>query len=213
MQSTSTLILCLIFLIFPIECERRALKMDNCSVNDKIAEIKRCDLADGKVNTGFNIIVPQNEFFVSSFGRKIQKYMKIQQKIFNSRKSLQISKFSHNINSKFHLQLMFCVHKCEDKKFIPVGKCQTYNHCDFIKNVSNRRLLNPFVSKIIAFWKFSKVTIMLKPCPVSGSFELSNLDINVDFLTFLPKGILRWTTKAHNGREMIFLNKVIFMNN
>lgn len=51
-------------LILEIKCERKLLKIENCTTDEKIIRMDRCELNEGKLNVVINFIEPQDEYMV-----------------------------------------------------------------------------------------------------------------------------------------------------
>jgi hypothetical protein len=66
MKPIPILILCF-SLIFIAKCERKIVKIENCTANEKIAKVELCELKDGKFNGVFNILESMDEFMVRLF--------------------------------------------------------------------------------------------------------------------------------------------------
>lgn len=52
------------FSVFPLKGERKFLKIENCTADDNVARITTCEIKDGVLSAGMEILKPQNEFIV-----------------------------------------------------------------------------------------------------------------------------------------------------
>ena len=50
--------------IFLFNCDKKFLKVKNCTSNENLSHITRCDLVDGKVSIVYDIIKPINKAMV-----------------------------------------------------------------------------------------------------------------------------------------------------
>lgn len=55
------------YLILLSKCERKFVKIENCTANAKMTKIERCDVKDGKFSGVFNILESLDEFMVGFF--------------------------------------------------------------------------------------------------------------------------------------------------
>ena len=53
-----------IITIFRSKCEKKFLKIENCTTNEKVAVVKLCELHDGKFSATITVTKPLNEFLV-----------------------------------------------------------------------------------------------------------------------------------------------------
>lgn len=60
--------------IFEGLCERRYLRIENCTADPGVARIELCDIIDGKYNFVAEILEPQDDFFVSLAGFFVLKF-------------------------------------------------------------------------------------------------------------------------------------------
>lgn len=66
-----TLILVIFFkLILLSKCERKFLKIENCTSNAKVTRIEQCEIKNGKFEGVFNILESLDEFMVKNKSTK-----------------------------------------------------------------------------------------------------------------------------------------------
>ncbi|KAL7011501.1 hypothetical protein ACKWTF_014290 [Chironomus riparius] len=171
MKFIQVIILFILF-IYQSECEKRFLKIDNCTANSKVAKIDLCEISDGKLSANFDIIKPLDEFLIE-----------------------------------------FCFFRSINKVFNQLGKCQFMNHCDFM-SAQKQSDLSPMLRKFVSFWKFAGIEGVKISCPVIGNITFNKLDISNNFMSFIPKGIMKLVTKTYNNQDgMIFILSAVFVIN
>lgn len=209
------IILNIFIIIFPICCERKFLKIENCTVNTEIAKIDTCELKDGVLKVGFKLLEPLNEFYVrktekisAKFKKNLKKVLKLLNFLQNLQKRLiKFQKFYYSKN-----QMDVCFYKFEHSRPKLLNKCQVLNYCEFVKN-PNKIGPNIFLNKLVSYLKVTSLTKGFKPCPLNETFGFYNLNIDNNFVTFLPRGILRITSKGFNkSHKMIYYFSGIIMN-
>lgn len=87
------------------------------------------------------------------------------------------------------------------------------NHCEFM-SAQKQNTLNPMVKKFMNFWKFTGIEAVKMTCPMFGDVKFINLDISNNFMSFIPKGIIKSVTKTYNNEDgLIFVMSCVFVIN
>ena len=104
-----------------------------------------------------------------------------------------------------------CMEKSENSKFHKIGKCQSFNRCEYSKP---GQPLNPIIKRIANFLKISGIQGSLSTCPIVGYQKFLNISIGFsNLLTFLPRGVLRLTLKNYNDKDgLLFSTSAIILN-
>jgi hypothetical protein len=85
------------------------------------------------------------------------------------------------------------------------------DHCEYM---SAQKQISPMVRKFVNFWKFTGAEAIKMPCPMIGEVKFINMSINSQFMSFIPKGIIKAVTKTYNNEDgLIFLMSIIFAIN
>jgi len=103
------------------------------------------------------------------------------------------------------------VQKSENSKFHQVGKCQSFNRCEYSKPGAT---LSPITKRIANFFKISGIQGSLSACPIVGYQKFLNISIGFsNFLTFLPRGILKISIRNYNDKDgLLFLTSAVILN-